>query len=82
MPRIEHVVLIVEENHTFDNYFGTFPGVDGLHAVSCAESARGRRSAERSPLATRRGSSASMGGPNSSPTTCDFPQGSVVRARH
>src|SRR5207244_1150245 len=27
---IEHVVLIVKENHCFDNYFGTFPGVDGM----------------------------------------------------
>lgn len=26
---IEHVVIILKENHTFDNYFGTFPGVDG-----------------------------------------------------
>ena len=26
---IEHVVIIVKENHTFDNYFGTFPGVNG-----------------------------------------------------
>jgi len=26
---IEHVVLIVKENHTFDNYFGTFPGAAG-----------------------------------------------------
>jgi len=22
-------VLIIKENHSFDNYFGTFPGVDG-----------------------------------------------------
>lgn len=27
---IEHVVLIIKENHGFDNYFGTFPGVTGL----------------------------------------------------
>ncbi len=27
---IEHVVIIVKENHTFDNYFGTFPGANGL----------------------------------------------------
>ena len=27
---IEHVVLIVKENHCFDNYFGTFPGADGI----------------------------------------------------
>src|SRR2546428_13720617 len=26
---IHHVVIIVKENHTFDNYFGRFPGVDG-----------------------------------------------------
>jgi phospholipase C len=26
---IDHVVLIVKENHGFDNYFGTFPGADG-----------------------------------------------------
>lgn len=27
---IEHVVLIIKENHTFDNYFGTFPGANGV----------------------------------------------------
>ncbi|HTA66796.1 MAG TPA: alkaline phosphatase family protein [Bryobacteraceae bacterium] len=26
---IEHTVIILQENHTFDNYFGTFPGADG-----------------------------------------------------
>jgi phospholipase C len=26
---IKHVVIIVKENHTFDNYFGKFPGADG-----------------------------------------------------
>ena len=26
---IDHVVVIVKENHTFDNYFGSFPGADG-----------------------------------------------------
>jgi phospholipase C len=26
---IKHVVIIVKENHTFDNYFGTFPGAAG-----------------------------------------------------
>ena len=27
---IEHIVIIVKENHTFDNYFGTFPGAAGV----------------------------------------------------
>jgi phospholipase C len=26
---IAHVIIIVKENHTFDNYFGTFPGAEG-----------------------------------------------------
>src|SRR5260370_36716783 len=26
---IEHVIVIVKENHTFDNYFGSFPGAEG-----------------------------------------------------
>src|ERR1700757_39034 len=26
---IEHVVIIIKENHCFDNYFGTFPAANG-----------------------------------------------------
>jgi phospholipase C len=29
IPQIKHVIIIVKENHTFDNYFGTFPGAEG-----------------------------------------------------
>ncbi|MBV9440699.1 MAG: phospholipase [Candidatus Eremiobacteraeota bacterium] len=28
--RIRHVVIVMQENRSFDHYFGTFPGVDGL----------------------------------------------------
>ena len=27
---IKHVIVIMEENRSFDNYFGTFPGADGI----------------------------------------------------
>ena len=27
---IQHVIVIVQENHTFDNYFGTYPGANGV----------------------------------------------------
>jgi phospholipase C len=27
---IKHIFILVEENHTFDNYFGTYPGVNGI----------------------------------------------------
>src|SRR5437899_11756751 len=26
---IQHIIFILKENHTFDSYFGLFPGVDG-----------------------------------------------------
>ena len=29
LTAIRHIVFILCENHTFDNYFGTFPGADG-----------------------------------------------------
>ena len=31
-PGITHVLILMQENHSFDNYFGTYPGVDGLPA--------------------------------------------------
>jgi phospholipase C len=27
---IEHLVVLMQENHSFDNYFGTYPGADGI----------------------------------------------------
>ena len=27
---IQHVVFILQANHTFDNFFGTFPGANGI----------------------------------------------------
>jgi len=35
MGKIEHVIWIIQENLTFDNYFGTFPGSDGIPPATC-----------------------------------------------
>jgi phospholipase C len=32
---IRHVITLMQENHSFDNYFGTYPGADGLPADAC-----------------------------------------------
>ena len=32
---IRHVVVLMQENHSFDNYFGTYPGADGLPPGTC-----------------------------------------------
>jgi phospholipase C len=29
---VSHVIVLMQENHSFDNYFGTFPGADGIPA--------------------------------------------------
>ena len=28
--KIKHVIIIMQENRSFDSYFGTYPGVDGI----------------------------------------------------
>jgi phospholipase C len=33
--KIKHVVVIMQENRSFDSYFGTYPGADGLPADVC-----------------------------------------------
>ncbi len=32
--RIKHVVVIMQENRSFDTYFGTYPGADGIPGVA------------------------------------------------
>ena len=33
--KIQHVIVIMQENRSFDHYFGTFPGADGIPAGVC-----------------------------------------------
>jgi phospholipase C len=30
IPQLQHLIFIVQENRSFDHYFGTFPGADGI----------------------------------------------------
>src|ERR1700730_10734142 len=32
--KIKHVFVIVQEGHTFDSYFGTYPGVNGINGTA------------------------------------------------
>jgi phospholipase C len=34
--KIQHVVIIMQENRSFDSYFGTYPGANGIPASVCA----------------------------------------------
>src|SRR5579859_4563279 len=33
--KIRHVVVVMQENRSFDSYFGTYPGADGIPANVC-----------------------------------------------
>ena len=33
--KIKHVIIIMQENRSFDTYFGTYPGADGIPAGVC-----------------------------------------------
>jgi phospholipase C len=35
IAKIRHVVIIMQENRSFDNYFGTYPGADGFPPGTC-----------------------------------------------
>ncbi|HQY89966.1 alkaline phosphatase family protein [Caldilinea sp.] len=32
---IEHLIVLMQENHSFDNYFGAYPGADGIPPGVC-----------------------------------------------
>jgi len=33
--KIQHIIVIMQENHAFDNYFGTYPGAIGIPPNEC-----------------------------------------------
>jgi phospholipase C len=51
LDKIEHIVFIVKENRSFDNYFGTFPGADGATSgkISTGEVIPLRRAPDMTP---------------------------------
>ena len=39
---IKHIIVIVKENHTFDNYFGSFPGAEGTAVFHLSDGGMGQ----------------------------------------
>jgi phospholipase C len=40
IDKIRHVIVIMQENRSFDTYFGTFPGADGIPSDACVPDPR------------------------------------------
>lgn len=36
IQKVQHIIWIIQENRSFDNYFGTYPGADGPPPDACA----------------------------------------------
>src|SRR6266705_3761991 len=34
IQKIKHVIIVMQENRSFDSYFGTYPGADGIPGVA------------------------------------------------
>jgi phospholipase C len=80
---INHVVFMMQENHTFDNYFSAFPGVEQPPASVCEPDWIPTPAASASPAAspaasasakpTARATSADVAAPGQTATAC-FPR--------
>ena len=35
IQKIKHIIVVLQENRTFDSYFGTYPGADGIPPGVC-----------------------------------------------
>ena len=69
--KIRHVVIIMQENRSFDSYFGTYPGADGIPGLAgnpgrCRASPTRRAAAACSPIHDRQ--DRNLGGPHSHET--------------
>ena len=61
--KIKHVVVIMQENRSFDTYFGTYPGADGIPANYCVPDPRNGTCVK--PFHTT--ADKNIGGPHSQP---------------
>ena len=47
--KINHVIVIYQENWSFDGLYGSFPGANGLANAGAADAARSTRTASPTP---------------------------------
>ncbi len=45
--KIRHIIWIIQENHSFDNYFGTYPEANGIPPQTCLPRMPGRHACVR-----------------------------------
>src|SRR6266542_4321880 len=73
LARIQHLVVIYEENHSFDNLYGLWPGVDGLAAPASATPNQTQVDQAGAAYACLKQNDPHLTSP--SPATCSDPRG-------
>ena len=62
--KIRHVVVVMQENRSFDSYFGTYPGADGMPGRREVHRLRARPDERDLPAAVPRHPDRNTGGPH------------------
>ena len=70
---IDHIVVIYEENHSFDNLFGSWPGVNGLAANPAQSPNVTQRATDGTTLACLPQNDVNLTSPPLSGTSCTVP---------
>src|SRR5438552_11919953 len=73
--QIKHLVVIYEENHSFDNLYGLWPGVDGLAAPASATPNQTQVDQAGAAYACLKQNDPHLTSPSPLPATCSDPRG-------
>ncbi len=75
LARIQHLVVIYEENHSFDNLYGLWPGVDGLAAPPSATPNQTQVDQAGAAYTCLKQNDPHLTSPSPLPATCSDPRG-------
>jgi len=80
LSAIDHIVVIYEENHSFDNLFGSWPGVDGLNKKPGNTPRNTQVDTTGTPLNCLLQKDVNLTSPPLAGTACTLPDGSTVQS--
>jgi phospholipase C len=80
LSAIDHIVVIYEENHSFDNLFGSWPGVNGLNNKPGNTPRNVQVDTTGTPLSCLLQKDVNLTSPPLPGTDCTLPDGSIVQS--
>jgi acid phosphatase len=80
LSAIDHIVVIYEENHSFDNLFGSWPAVDGLNKKPGNTPRNAQVDTTGKPLSCLLQKDVNLTSPPLTGTDCTLPDGTAVQS--